>query len=91
MSNKIELSLVAAWFIFSLSGQSMVEEARLVSSQPYQTPQECVAVARLLQGASLAPFFYCVGSRTVSELPPLVNQQFRLSIEPPKGRQAGGK
>ena len=70
-----------AWFIFSLSGQSAVEEGKLISPKPYPTREECVAVARLFQGQGLAPFFYCVGSHRVRELPPLINQQFKLLID----------
>ena len=79
-SNKIKLAIMA-WFIFSLSGQSLVEESKLVSSQPYRTRQECVAVARVLQGPSLLPFYYCVGSEQVSELPPLMQTVDSLKVQ----------
>lgn len=79
--------VVAAWFIFSLSGESAVEEARLVSSQAYQSAEQCVATARLLQAGQLAPFFFCAGSADVGALPEMRERQMRLRIDGEKSRR----
>ena len=81
MANSKWQMVIAAWFIFSLSGQSAVEEAKIVSARPYESKEQCVATARLLQGLSLAPFYYCVGSAQISELPPPREQSLKLSID----------
>ena len=61
--------LIFALFIFSHDFISILSPAQLESRQAYKTSEECIKVARLLQGARLAPFFYCVGDLSVDSLP----------------------
>lgn len=64
--------LFLAWFLFSLSGEEgKLEGARLISIYPFRTARECVSVALVMQANRLTPFYFCVGSEEVAELPPL--------------------
>ena len=76
--------IIFAWFLFMNREGAISSEATLVSKHAFPTAQQCLDVALLLQGGSLMPFYYCIGSPSVKELPLLTLPTETTIIQPPK-------
>ena len=71
------LILLTWWWVWSLTGESFLEKPRWEGS--FKSVEECVQVAKAMQGGGLIPYYYCRSSPI--EHPGILPQRHEVEIK----------